>query len=109
MSNHFTGPALRLYVNTTSPSDVILHTAGAKDRILVLAIHLYSAGAKTVDFKSGSTSLGNIEFAASTRCDMTYCPLGFFITATGENLVINQSAATQLTGVIVAQNVNVPG
>ena len=88
-------------INASAAGDSTVLAAVAGKQIVVLKYSvLCTGGANTITWKSsGGTALtGPMGYVAQGGISETYCPVGIINTLTGEGLLINLSAATQVGG-----------
>ena len=107
-----TGPVKFAQFSTSSSGDTDLVAgvgSGATARkIRVLALNLTSAGITTVFFKTKTTATkisGDHALAANGQLRFDTAHMGHFETVAGEALTINNSAAVQIGGHLVYQEV----
>jgi len=91
----------KIDVASVGDNTIVSGVTGKKIRVLQYA--LICAGAVTVTFKSGTTTpiTGDMSFAANGGISTPYSPVGLIETAAGEDLVLNLSASTSVSGHLV--------
>ena len=90
-------------IDVASSGDNTIVSAVEGKKIRVLQYALVCSDAVTVQWKSsGGTALsGAMSFAANGGISCPFSPVGLFETAIGEGLVLNLSAAVQVSGHLV--------
>ena len=90
----------KIDVASVGDNTIVSGVTGKKIRVLQYA--LICAGAVTLTFKSGTTPItGDMAFAANGGISTPYSPVGLIETAAGEDLVLNLSASTSVSGHLV--------
>lgn len=87
-------------VNTAVVGDTTVSTATASQTTRVHRMRLNVAGATTLTVKSGSTTLEVLKFAGAGFLVYDFATRPWYVTAANQALVISNSAAVQVDGVV---------
>jgi len=87
-------------VNTAAIGDTTISTATAGQTTRVHRMRLNVAGATTLTIKSGATTLEVLKFAAAGFLVYDFATRPWYVTAANSALVISNSAAVQVDGVV---------
>lgn len=87
-------------VNTAAIGDTTVSTATASQTSRVHRMRLNVAGATNLTVKSGATTLEVLKFAAAGFLVYDFSTRPWYVTATNAALVISNSAAVQVDGVV---------
>jgi len=87
-------------VNTAVIGDTTVSSATAAQTTRVHRMRLNVAGATTLTVKSGSTTLEVLKFAAAGFLVYDFAARPWYVTAANAALVLSNSAAVQVDGVI---------
>ncbi len=87
-------------VNTAAIGDTTVSTATASQTTRVHRMRLNVAGATNLTVKSGATTLEVLKFAAAGFLVYDFSTRPWYVTAANQALVISNSAAVQVDGVV---------
>lgn len=87
-------------VNTAAIGDTTISTATVGQTTRVHRFRLNVGGATTVTVKSGATVLEVLKFAGAGFLTYDYSPRAWYMTAANAALVLSNSAAIQVDGVV---------
>ena len=93
-------------INTATSGDTTLVAAVAGARISVTGFVLVASGAVNVKFKGGAVDLTGAMACISGRSIDAVSRVALFEAAAGQPLVLNLSAAVQVSGCLVYQVAN---